>query len=791
MVDEPNRHHPLADCENCPLYERNAAVPTQWNGHDPLKPARFVFVGEAPGRQEVKKGVPFIGISGKLLDATLKELGLSRKDAVLTNAVLCHPQGNDTPPPAAVKACSRRLFDDINKARPEYVVTLGATATKAVMEDQKVKITKARVGPPKHLAGHDWKLIPTVHPAACLRNTSLFPMLAKDLGKVDHGIKVVWEPPRYKEFNSPTQARLALQQITSRRGDTVVIDIEVGEDKDIDFGHPNTLLAVGIGYEPGKVAVVGREALSTNGVREDLSNLLRNKNVVCHNGKYDLGVLHRMGVGTYSLHADTMLMSYALDERPGTHGLKYLGQEELGTPNWSKELDEYQRFADIPPDVLHRYNAYDVGVTWDLMDHLRRRMDESDRRLHDFLCGASDQLMLIESDGVHIDTDALDVLDVEMQETLIDTKKEIRESADALIAMGHLDGHERIEKLIEENGGFNPNSVDQVRWALGEFLGASVVTTDKEMLAYVASNIRVSSSAREFANLMLKWRKVGKLYGTYVKGTKERLIDGRIHPTILLHGTETGRTSARNPNVQNVPRGSTIRSLYSAEPGNLMLYADYSNIEGRVVCVLSQSESMRAVLSDPDRDIHGEVAEMIYGASYSKEQRVLAKTVVHGANYARTPEGIAEGLGVSLLEAKKVHRAYHSLFPEVTPWQQSIKRQVLQTDDVLISPWGNKRRFGLITRDTAEDVYKEALAFLPQCIASNICLTAMIELKKQGFHVRFPIHDGILIEVPQEDADEATKHVESVMMDAGRAYSDYVPWPVEVATGRSWGEVDG
>lgn len=780
---EVKRKHPLAKCEDCPLYEEGKYVPSEWHGDT----ARMVFVGEAPGANETKQGRPFTGISGKLLDAVMEGHGLARDEAMLTNTVLCRPRGNADPPAEAIKACAPRLHAEIEEAQPQYVVPLGRIAASTLLE-RNVKITKERVGPPKHIDGKPYRLIPTVHPAACLRNHNLFPMLDSDIGKIVHSASVKWEPPVYKVMKNETQSRTALQQLANRRGERLVIDIETGEDKDDDLGHPNILTAFGIGYEPGKVVVIPRESLRSTAVRRDLAMLLASKRITAQNGKYDLGVLHRMGIGTFKLGFDTMLASYTLDERRGVHSLDYLGQEKLGTPNWKKEFHKLGGFNHAPDEALYRYNAYDVGTTWDLQTLMEEEMDADAVRLHQFLCWASDQLTLIESEGTYIDRDALDELEVRMKADLEETKHMLQSLLDTSGIYPKLDDNTR--RLMEKTkGAFNPNSNQQTAGVLGALLNATVTTTDASVLEALTSS-RVKE-VRDFAKLMLEWREVGKLYGTYVKGTLLRLNeDGRIQTTFKLHGTETGRLSSANPNVQNVPREGGIREVYAAEPGNVIVYADYGNIEGRIVSVLADEQNMQEVLRDPNRDIHSEVTEQFYGPNFTKEQRVLGKTVVHGTNYGRTPDGIAEGLGVSISEARKVDRVYHEMFPRVRQWQAAIKHQVLSTDEVLVTPWGRKRRFGLITRDNAEDVYKEALAFMPQSIGSDICLTAGCRLKQQGLHVRILIHDGIIVECPEEDAETVGKHMREVMEDAGREFTEKVPFPVEVEVGRSWGEVE-
>ena len=782
------RHHPEAKCEECPLYTVGKYVPTNYQGN---KTAEYVLVGEAPGGMEAKVGKPFVGMSGKLLDATLEEAGIDKSKAVLTNTCLCRPPANETPTPASVKACKPALKSLLEEVKPKYVVAMGNTAASALL-NRSTRITRDRVGPPKDV-GKPYKLIPTVHPAATLRNPNLFPMLAADLKKLKPGATKQWNPPVYKVYDDEATACRAIAQLrTAKSYDTLVVDLEVGEEKDDSFGHPNTLLAVGIAYKDDTAIVIGANAVKSRRVRKALSDLFYNKQLVCHNGKYDLGVLYRMGFGTFKLYRDTMLMAYTIDEVPGTKGLKYLAKELLGAPDWDEEIKQYTTGKDgswdkIPKDILYKYNAYDVNCTWDLLHLLPNQMDENDWQLHNFLCKASDALMLIESDGIYIDQEELERLSVEMEYKIEDAKRELQEFAGEYI--NKLTPKQR--ELVEKGGGFNPNSPLQVAGLLKAISSITFVTTDAEQLTKLLNKVPPLST---FAKQMLYYRKITKLYGTYVKGTTERIDeDGRVRTSYLLHGTETGRLSARNPNVQNVPRTSeygNIRKVYAAAPGNKFIYADYSNIEGRVVAVLSGDKKMIELMNDPKSDIHSTVAESIFGADFTKDNRFIAKSVVHGANYARTAHGIAEGLGIHVGEATKVYNGYHNLFPNVKPWHAAIKHQVINTDEVLITPFGRKRRFALIVPDNIEDVYKEGLAFKPQSIASDICLRAAVQLKEEGFAVRLLVHDGIGIEVPVDEVDVAVPRIREVMEQSGREFTTVVPFYVDINVGDSWGEVD-
>lgn len=786
--------HPLADCENCPLRYEGKYVPPDMNRHSPDNPAKYVFVGEAPGQKEAKTGKPFQGISGKLLDALLEGHGIDRKDAALTNAVLCRPPGNATPTAPAVHACAPALQDVIAKASPEYVVAMGNTAASAVL-GRKVKITKERVGPPQVVDGKPYKVVPTIHPAATLRNTNQFPLLESDIAKLKTRVVSKWQPPNWKAFEVPGQAIAALKQITALKPEYIVLDLEVGEDKDVEFGHPDRILCTGISYAPGKAVVIGFDAMQDKRVKDALIEFLHSNRVVCQNGKYDLQVLFTMGYGNFKLYKDTMLQSYCLNELKGVHGLEYKGQEVLGVPNWKQEFhDICGNWAQIAEQTiagnetvrheLYKYNAYDCDVTRSLVPIHEDEMDEDDKRLHEYLCNVSDRLKLVEARGVRLDRPLLQLLDRQLREEVRDLKADLVTMAQE--RMSSVTDEDTI-RLIKKNGKFNPNSHVQVKGVLGGMLGTTVVTSEAAFLEQLVTY--PDEGVNAFATKMLAYRSVAKMHGTYVLGWMKLMDDNdRVRTTLKIIGTETGRLSSAQPNVQNPPRGD-FRRVIIPEEGKVFVYADYGNIEGRIVSVESDCQPMQDIFRDGKRDIHSEVTAMFYGENFTKEQRVLGKTVVHGANYARGAEGIAEGLGVPLRDARKVYNAYHSMFPEVKEWQADIKRRVITEGETLVSPWGRKRRFGLITRENIEDVYKEALAFLPQSIGSDICLSAALDLVDLGFDVQILIHDGILIQCDPATLDKDTKVIREVMEASGKRYTDLVPFPVDIEVGPTWADV--
>ena len=289
---------------------------------------------------------------------------------------------------------------------------------------------------------------------------------------------------------------------------------------------------------------------------------------------------------------------------------------------------------------------------------------------------------------------------------------------------------------------------------------------------------------------MLGHRTEAKLYGTYIKGVRKRIWNGRIYPTFLLHGTTTGRLSCRNPNLQNVPRGSLIRNMYVPSPGNVYVQADYATVELRVLATLARDEYLRDLFVN-GRDLHNEISTQLYGSGFTKEQRVRTKAVVYGLSYGREAFSIAQEYSMKVSDAQAMMDEFFRVIPDTVAWKEGIKHKVLRESEDLETPFGRRRRFWLITNENRIDVEKEAYAFYPQSIASDICLSAFIKLRRDhNLRVRLPVHDSILVECDLADSNDVGKLMEEVMSQtATEVFSDYVPFPVDVKIGNTWGEV--
>jgi DNA polymerase-1 len=684
------------------------------------------------------------------------------------------------------------------------VISLGNSAALSILGETGV--TKLRVGPgrsSKYLPGV--RIIPTIHPAAALRQADQFPFIVTDIGKVK-AQQHVWNSPDYIVADTEVDALSLLKQIWQRTGaeqsadraDILVIDIEVDVEKDLAFEHPNQygLLCVGIGYAPGKVLVLGEGAVQSKAVLDRLGKLLRSRRIVAQNGKFDLAGLYRH-CGSLTLWFDTMLASYVFDERPGIHGLKVQAVEYLGAPQYDNEIKQYVGpgigYGAIPRPKLYKYNATDVSATYDMYLLWRARFDshsdgENLRKVHDFLVAASNELMFVELNGIAIDREYLEVLNDKYIESLDSIEAEM----DKIIG----------DQTYDKRGGINPRSPLQVKNYLKDH-NVLVDSTNEETLTLLIEkhSETIGTEVLEFCQILLKHRKEAKLYGTYVKGIRKRLYRGRVYPTFLLHGTTTGRLSCRNPNLQNIPRGDAIRTMFvPSRPEHVFLQTDYAQAELRVLTFLARDSYFRGIFNAGERDLFDELTPLLYpgsdkatmGAAAWKELRIRIKAYVYGLSYGREAYSVAMEYDIPVAEAKRGMTAFFQVIPDIVAFREQTRKSVLAGQD-LVTPWGRHRRYMLITKENVKDVMNEALAFLPQSTASDMCVMAMAnvrqDLKGIGW-VRNIVHDSILAECHPDNVEEVQAIMERRMIEsAEHIVGDYVKFAVETKVGKNWGEV--
>lgn len=751
---------PFAKCDECPLKDQPAV-----QGQGPSQ-AEYVVVGEAPGKQEARTGIPFTGKSGQLMDKILFFHGIERKDVYVTNAVLCRPPDNRTPTAVELRCCRDRLIEEVKEHKPDRVIGLGAVASKTLL-DTREGITNLRLDGPQwrdELGAH---VVPTFHPAAALRNPDIFPSILNDVKRATQRIEVGWEPTKHEVYFDPYEATNRLMmQAAHANYNLISVDCEWAKPYD---KHNPRWLCMAVSERPGMATVYTAEVMCHGGFQEMFENLSKNKvtRFLWQNGKSDIQYLWDFAPSAH-VDEDTMLMHYSTDERKATHDLQQIVTTIFPTaPRWKTEAKEESEEGDssleyLPEETLYWYNAQDADYTYRAFDPLDREMfnDNVREMYHELLVPGANALAHVEYPGIRVDIDKLDKLEERYSQSLVEKE-------------------EPIHRWLA-----NPRSPKQIKEAFEDIIGADVIPdTRKQTLENIIYYTKYGPEISELCQLLLDYKADQKIFSTYIKGMRKHIHDdGRIYSTFHLHVAETGRLSSRKPNLQNIPIGE-LRGIFIPDEGCEFVSADYSQIELRIGALEIESPWLIQAFAE-ERKIHHEVALSIFGEGYTKRQYVDGKAVTFGIIYDRQAPAIAAQLKISVKKAQAMIDMWKKRVPELDKYFERVRDEIKQKS-YLTSRFGRKRRFWLITRDNMLDVFREGYNFKIQSPASDVTLRALIRIQKEApwLNPRITVHDSIVFVVPIEHIEYAKTVITNIMEDN----PDFeVPIPVDITVGGSW-----
>lgn len=534
---------------------------------------------------------------------------------------------------------------------------------------------------------------------------------------------------------------------------------------------------------PGSRNLDRRETLRT------LAPLLADPAVgkVGQNLKYDLLVFSRAGLAVRGVAFDTMVASYLIDPERHNHSLdalarEYLDHETITFADVAGRGAKQVSFDKVPVETATAYAGEDADAALRLTAVLRPKIAElgMESLYHDVEIPLVSVLAEVEKNGILLDVDHLREMSKELE----------REIAGAV---------QRIHALA--GGPFNVNSPKQLAEILFTRLGLPVIkrtktgpSTDVEVLAQLA--IRHDLPAE-----VLAYRQLAKLKSTYVDALPALVHPetGRLHTSLNQTVTATGRLSSSEPNLQNIPirtdLGRRIREAFVAPAGHVLLSADYSQIELRLLAHLSGDAVLRAAF-EAGQDIHTRTAAEVFGVGQDQvnpEMRRRAKVINFGIIYGMTPYGLSSDLGVTPLEAKAFIDRYFARYPGV---KEYVDRTIAGARErgYVTTMLGRRRTLPDIAsanngvRQAAE---RTAINTPIQGSAADMIKKAMVEihpaLRDEGLSARMilQIHDELLFEVPEKEIDQAKSLVARVMEGA---LPLSVPVRVDAGVGRNWAE---
>ncbi|MDC0627953.1 DNA polymerase I [Pelagibacteraceae bacterium] len=561
------------------------------------------------------------------------------------------------------------------------------------------------------------------------------------------------------------------------------------------------LIGISFSYAPNKAFYIPLAHKKIQGLKKEvvlkkIKPILEDPSIkkVGQNMKYDFIILKNNGIEVEAIE-DTMLLSYTLDAGNNRHNMDTLSELHLGHKTISyKELvgtgKKQLNFSDINLEEATKYAAEDADITLRLYDTLLDRVNkEKLNKIYDVFEKPMIKLLSrLEINGIKVDNLYLKKLSKKFRERLIKMEKEIYK----------ISGKE-----------FNIGSPKQ----LGEIIYndlkiAKLKKTKKGSLATSAKILEdLALTGHKFPNLILEWRQVSKLKSTYTDALQDHINKKtkRVHTSFLLAATNTGRLASSNPNLQNIPikttDGKEIRKAFIAEKNNVLISADYNQIEMRILADMADVKELKKAFKN-NQDIHSLTASQVFGVPINKvndDFRRKAKAINFGIIYGITQYGLAKQISVSNQEALDFINAYFKKFPEIKEYMNSTIN-TCRKQGYVTNIFGRRIHLrGINDKNFSVRSFQERAAINApiQGSAADIIRLAMIKIdkvleegKKNKTKMLLQIHDELIFECPQNEETQMKKIIKEAMVSVST--SDHhmfsIPLEVSINSGNNWGE---
>ncbi len=514
-----------------------------------------------------------------------------------------------------------------------------------------------------------------------------------------------------------------------------------------------------------------------------------------HNAKFDLHFLEQaFDIKTENVYFDTAIAARLLYPEWQKIGLKNLVEKEfkISRADFSDLLSVFKSIQNMPVEKLTEYACADATDTFELFKLLHARLDEQGDPLkkifYEIEMPLSEILLKMEAAGVLLDVEKLRQIGVALDKKLQSLDRDMR----AMLADYEVENFEVL----------NFNSPKQLAEVLFDKLKLeSTKTSDKGNRSTNEEVLQDLSKQHPLPLQILEFRAATKLRSTYVEGLLQAADPktNKVHTTFLQNSVATGRLASNDPNLQNLPASGAefnIRSCFISAPGNVLISADYSQIELRVLAQITKDPGLSQAFLN-DEDIHQKTAALMFKVAASDvtaEQRSIAKTINFSILYGKTAFTLAKDLNISPKEASIYISTFFENYLSIKNWMDFVVQDAIKhgyTKTIL----GRRRYFANLedrNKNIAQAEQRAAINSVVQGSAAELIKMAMIkidnELKKTGFDAKMllQIHDELVFECSEKDLSAVLQLVEQCMKNV---VSWDIPVLVNLKIGKNLGEL--
>ena len=570
------------------------------------------------------------------------------------------------------------------------------------------------------------------------------------------------------------------------------------------------LVGLGIAWDKGEgcyipVAHGSGEQLPWDHVRAAVQPFFADPKLpkVAHNGKYDLVVCRRHDLHVEGPIHDTMTIVWLLDPANRSIGLKSQAESELGwTMTEISELIGSGRnqlsIAQVDIDRVTSYCGADVDATIHLWDVLAPRLKAASDRVWKLYEKVEMPLLPVLADmemaGIRLNTDFL----ADLSKRLVNRLQEIDSNLKGIV------GHDFNLRSTQQLSSVMFNELAFPAKGLKKTRSGFVSTAAGELEKLKASTTKLSPDQNHFLDLLFEQRQLEKLRGTYVDtlGSLVNSCTGRVHTNYSQAGSSTGRLSSNGPNLQNIPirteRGREIRKAFEAEEGCVLLAADYSQVELRILAHIAEEQPLIEAFRQ-EQDIHAVTASRLFGKPLDEvtfDDRGLGKTINFATIYGVSAFGLSSRTNMDPNEAQQFLDQYFATYPNVRKYIDETIRKAVE-EGYVETLLGRRRIFlelqGNLPFNQRQALERQAINAPIQGTAADITKLAMINLHRRiqddGLKAQMllQVHDELVLEVPHEELDVVAPLVRNEMESA---FALNVPLRVDVEAGPNWYDME-
>ncbi len=507
------------------------------------------------------------------------------------------------------------------------------------------------------------------------------------------------------------------------------------------------------------------------------------------NIKYDMSVFARHGIHVAPID-DTMLISFALNAGIHSHGMdelseRYLGHKPIAFKDVTGTGKTQKTFAQVPLDKATEYAAEDADVTLRLWQHLKPKLRTAEvTTVYETLeRPLVPVLAAMEQAGIKVDRQMLSRLSADFAQRMAGLEAQAHEQARRQFNIG---SPKQLGEIL----------FDEMNLPGGKKTKTGAWQTDADVLEELADQ------GHALPRTIVDWRMLSKLRSTYTEALQAAIKPetGRVHTSYMMAGAQTGRLASTDPNLQNIPvrteEGRKIREAFIAEDGNVLVSADYSQIELRILADMADIPALKQAFKD-GLDIHAMTASEMFGVPVEGMDPMVrrqAKAINFGIIYGISGFGLARQLGIPQSEAAAYIKEYFKRFPGIRQYMDETKAYAHETGFVRTAfgrkihlpdmkakgpsrAFAERQAINAPLQGTAADIIKRAMIRMPEALA------------KAGLKARMllQVHDELVFECPEKEADTLIRVARETMSGAdGPAIKLSVPLVVDAKAAKTW-----